>query len=334
MKFVQVVSLFAAAATLSSAHPERMTPYNTRCKATSPRELSNRFRPCPAKRAASLRRRQIANGRVPQRRSDSGFSKCDELQYTTIQDDTCLLAPDAVWGPYAIDGEIYRHDVRESQEGVELYLDIGVIDVETCEPLPNAYLTIWHCNSTGSYSGFTGIAPNTAELIDGWIKNSDGTTDEEKFLRGITSTDTEGMAEFLTIFPGHYVTRSTHIHLTVQTNHIGQLFFDESLIKSVYALSPYAAHLATLNRTTNAEDSLYATANGNGYSAVISVSNLGDAVADGLVGYITVGVNSSAAGLTTSGGSMNPIGIIPTVSVADSVRAQATAVDAADGYSS
>ena len=143
------------------------------------------------------------------------------------------------------------------------------------------------------------------------------------------------------------MTRSTHIHLTVQTNvtdsssysaasvqHIGQLFFDEALINSVYALSPYAAHLATLNRTTNAEDSLYATANGNGYSAVISVSNLGDAVADGLVGYITVGVNSSAAGLTTSGGSVNPIGIIPTVSVADSVRAQATVVDAADGYSS
>jgi hypothetical protein len=26
------------------------------------------------------------------------------------------------------------HDVRESQEGVELYLDIGVIDVETFEP--------------------------------------------------------------------------------------------------------------------------------------------------------------------------------------------------------
>ncbi|KAN0120205.1 aromatic compound dioxygenase [Hyaloscypha variabilis] len=321
MKFVQVISL-AAAATLSSAHPERLTPESAKREMVShgtdkcARQIEARKEAALAKQAASLRRRQIANGRVPQRRSDVGIGKRDELQYTTIQNDTCLLAPDAVWGPYAIDGEIYRHDVRESQEGVELYLDIGVIDVETCEPLPNAYLTIWHCNAAGSYSGFTGIAPNTAELIDGWIKNSDGTTDEEKFLRGITSTDTEGMAD-------------THIHLTVQTNvtdsssysaasvqHIGQLFFDEALINSVYAISPYAAHLATLNRTTNAEDSLYATANGNEYSAIISVSNLGDAVADGLVGYITVGVNSSAAG------------------VADSVRAQARAVDAADGYSS
>jgi hypothetical protein len=166
------------------------------------------------------------------------------------------------------------------------------------------------------------------------------------FLRGIMATDEEGMAEFLTIFPGYYVTRSAHIHLTVQTDvgngsssyssasvqHIGQLFFEESLINSVYELDPYSAHLDTLNRTTNSEDPLYTSANGGGYSAVVSVSYLGDSIEDGLVGYITVGVNSTAAGLTTTGGSVNPVGVIPTVSVASSVRAAATAVDIADGY--
>lgn len=161
------------------------------------------------------------------------------------------------------------------------------------------------------------------------------------------ATDEEGIAEFLTIFPGYYITRSTHIHVTVQTavgngtnssyssasvQHIGQLFFDESLINSVYELDPYSAHLSTLNRTTNSEDKLYTTANGDGYSSVVSVSLLGDSIADGLVGYITLGVNSTAAGLTTSGGSVNPIGVIPTVSVAESARAAATAVDVADGY--
>jgi protocatechuate 3,4-dioxygenase beta subunit len=45
--------------------------------------------------------------------------------------------------------------------------------------LPDAYLTIWNCNATGSYSGFTGISPDTVELIDGYTKNADGTTDEE-----------------------------------------------------------------------------------------------------------------------------------------------------------
>jgi hypothetical protein len=61
-------------------------------------------------------------------------SKREELRYTTIQNDTCVLAPETVWGPYAVDGEIYRHDLREQQEGLDFYLDIGVIDVETCEP--------------------------------------------------------------------------------------------------------------------------------------------------------------------------------------------------------
>jgi hypothetical protein len=158
-------------------------------------------------------------------------------------------------------------------------------------------------------------------------------------------TDTEGMAEFLTVFPGYYSSRTTHIHLTVQTNvtnsssyntastqHLGQLFFNETLLNEIYALAPYSTHLATLNRTTNAEGSLYASANGNGYSAVVSVSKLGAALADGLVGYITIGVNTSTTAAVTTGGSVNPIGVIPTLSIDDSIRASATLVDQAAGY--
>lgn len=49
---------------------------------------------------------------------------------------------------------------------------------------------------------------------------------------------------------------------------------------------------------------------------------------------ITIGVNTSAEAAVTTGGSVNPQGLIPTVSVASSKLAQATAVDVADGYSS
>lgn len=131
---------------------------------------------------------------------------------------------------------------------------------------------------------------------------------DRTFLSGVMKTDIEGMAEFLTIFPGDYASRTTYVHLTVQptssiapattafVQHIGQLFFNECYINEVYVLKPYSSHLATLNRTTNSEDALYTSANGNGYSAVISVNKIGDALTDGLVGYITVGVNTSAAG--------------------------------------
>jgi len=36
---------------------------------------------------------------------------------------------------------------------LEKLLDIGVINVETCEPLPNVLVDIWQANATGHYAG-------------------------------------------------------------------------------------------------------------------------------------------------------------------------------------
>ncbi|EIM88812.1 aromatic compound dioxygenase [Stereum hirsutum FP-91666 SS1] len=330
------------------AHPERMTPEIAKreigvATGSCAEQISARREATLERRRASLFERRMANGHVTpiQARSLEERNK-----YATIQNDTCVLSPDTIWGPYGIDGELYRHDVREGQEGIDFYLDIGVIDVETCEPLPNAYLGIWNSNASGTYGGFTGIDPNTAELRDGWSTQADGTTDETTFLRGVMSTDETGIAEFLTIFPGYYITRTTHIHVTVQTNvtdddysygdasvqHIGQIFFDEDLINAVYETSPYSDHLSTLNRTLTDVDSVYTVAATAGYSPVVSVEKLGDDYEDGLVGYITIGVNTSAAGLATTGNSVNPQGYLPTVTLSASAQASASSVDAADGY--
>lgn len=32
-------------------------------------------------------------------------------------------------------------------------MDIGIIDVETCEPVENALVDLWHANATGYYAG-------------------------------------------------------------------------------------------------------------------------------------------------------------------------------------
>ncbi|KAJ5557058.1 hypothetical protein N7494_000973 [Penicillium frequentans] len=313
---------------------------NSRSTGACKVQIEARRQATAAKRGAKARTRREARGV-----SDS-HALSDRSIYETIPNRTCILAPETVWGPYGIDNELHRHDVRESQSGINLYLDIGLIDVETCEPLPDAWLTIWACNATGSYSGFTGIDPDTSDLLSGFEKRTDGTTDDKTFLRGISKTDSEGMTEFLTIFPGYYISRTTHIHVTVQTNvtgkdtsynqasvqHLGQLFFEEELINSVYQLQPYKDHLSTLNRTTNAEDSLYSTANSDGYSAVVSTALLGHVIADGLVGSITIGVNRSATPAETTGGSVNVVGYLPTASPTAGAQAAAYVIDAEEGY--
>lgn len=38
---------------------------------------------------------------------------------------------------------IFHSDVSEDQEGVPVWLDIEVIDIETCAPVPKKYIEIW-----------------------------------------------------------------------------------------------------------------------------------------------------------------------------------------------
>lgn len=61
----------------------------------------------------------------------------------------CVLAPEVTQGPYFVTGEYVRNNVKECQEGVDLFLDMQFINVNTCEPVPNIFLDIWHANATG-----------------------------------------------------------------------------------------------------------------------------------------------------------------------------------------
>ncbi|KGO68389.1 hypothetical protein PITC_070140 [Penicillium italicum] len=152
---------------------------------------------------------------------------------------------------------------------------------------------------------------------------------------------------FWRIFQGvFWGSQKNHIHVTVQTNatckdtsysnsgvqYLYQLFLDEDLINSVYQLASYNDHLSTLNRTTNSQDSLYSIANVDGYSAVVSMSKLGDSLADVLVGHITICVSHSAPPAETTSGSDNVAGALPTVTPTPDARAAAYALDASDGY--
>jgi protocatechuate 3,4-dioxygenase beta subunit len=190
----------------------------------------------------------------------------------------CTLSPELEVGPYYVNYELMRKDIREDRAGLPLHLKIVLMNAKTCLPLTGAAVDVWHCDAMGIYSGYTknnpdsmggpggpegrpnepnGMPPPPPQ--DGM--GHDGPpgmkqTDQETFLRGVQLTGKDGAAEFLTIYPGWYVSRDTHIHLEVHIGgnpgekkyagghvcHIGQIAFPDELSDAVAKLEPYAQH--------------------------------------------------------------------------------------------
>lgn len=55
---------------------------------------------------------------------------------------------------------LIRKDIRETEPGIDLFLDVQITNVNTCEPIKGVYVDFWMANSTGVYSDFA--SENTA----------------------------------------------------------------------------------------------------------------------------------------------------------------------------
>jgi protocatechuate 3,4-dioxygenase beta subunit len=187
---------------------------------------------------------------APRTRSDGDLAD--------LFDDTssCTLTPELTEGPFYFDADSIRSDVRENREGVTLRLAIRVRDAESCDPIRSAVVDIWQCDAEGHYSGIE---------------------DDENYLRGAQVTNSAGIVEFLTIYPGWYQGRTVHIHAKVhldkQTVLTTQLFFDEKTQRAVSRSAPYS-----VGDTDNATDNIFNEAlvmathpEGDGYLGTISV---------------------------------------------------------------
>lgn len=48
---------------------------------------------------------------------------------------------------------LIRNDVRETQPGIDLLLDVQITNVSTCKPMSRVYVDFWNANGTGVYFG-------------------------------------------------------------------------------------------------------------------------------------------------------------------------------------
>ncbi|KAK3942635.1 Intradiol ring-cleavage dioxygenase [Diplogelasinospora grovesii] len=341
MHFSKIAALAAAFGPLVSAHPGHDHKAELAERAAILSKLSRKdLSHCAAKlkargiEARSIKRRNALAAEILKRsnikrdvtevlatshHSSESYTLATPESTIFATNNSCVLSPEVTEGPYYVAGEYIRQNVIESQAGVNLTLDIQVLDTETCEPVTGAYLEIWHCNSTGVYSGVS-ASGNGNSATD--TSNLDAT-----FLRGVQLTDSDGTVQFDTLFPGHYTGRTNHIHVMVHMNatatttnntlldtthvgHVGQIFFDQDLVTQVEATSVYAANTQTL--TTNDEDGIL-TQEAATSDPLMEYVLLGSSVDEaGLLGWISFGINttlskevSAAATLYETGGQTN-----------------------------
>lgn len=165
--------------------------------------------------------------------------------------DACVESPEETAGPFPIKtpAQLVRENIIGNRTGVPLMIMLNIQDInDNCNPIAGALVDIWHCDAQGNYSEYAG--------------QLDGDFTSESFLRGRQTTDANGNASFVSIFPGWYPGRTPHIHLEVKNSAgtsllISQISWDNDTSNDVYSTQDYNGDADT----NNSNDGLVSDAN-------------------------------------------------------------------------
>lgn len=163
----------------------------------------------------------------------------------------CAESPEETAGPFPIKSpaELVRENIIGNRTGVPLMMTFTIQDINNnCAPLSNVLVDVWQCDAAGNYSEYGG-------QLDGNFTN-------ENFLRGRQTTNANGEASFISIYPGWYPGRTPHIHLEVKDSTgksllITQVSFPDNVSETVYATSGYKGTADT----NNSNDGIVSAAN-------------------------------------------------------------------------
>lgn len=158
-----------------------------------------------------------------------------------IDPNACAVSPVETAGPFPIKtpADWIRENIIGDRTGIPLMMQFVIQNTnDDCNPLPGALVDLWHCDAKGNYSEYSG--------------QLDGDFTSEHFLRGRQTTDANGNASFISIYPGWYPGRAPHLHVEVKDSDgnsllITQVAFPEDISTEVYASQEYRGDFDTSN---------------------------------------------------------------------------------------
>ncbi len=163
----------------------------------------------------------------------------------------CAPSPSETEGPYPTKrpADLVRENIIGNRTGVALLIQFTIQNTNNnCVPLAGALVDLWHCDARGNYSEYSG--------------QLHGNFTSETFLRGRQTTNANGLASFISIYPGWYPGRTPHLHVEVKSATgrsllVTQVSFPDNISNTVYATTGYEG----TPDTNNSNDGIVAAGN-------------------------------------------------------------------------
>lgn len=203
----------------------------------------------------------------------------------------CLTSPSETAGPFPTitPSSLVQTNIVGDRTGVAFTINIRILNSNAdCNPLQGAIVDIWHCDKDGNYSEYGGTT----------MQSTDYTS--YHFLRGRQTTDSNGNVNFVSIFPGWYTSRATHIHVHIYNSAgtsllVTQISFPEgsgSAVELVNSATAYGYTKGMSGYTYNANDNVFSDDSTNS-----EMCSLSGSVANGYVLTHEIRVNGPVLGI-------------------------------------
>ncbi|GGH18351.1 intradiol ring-cleavage dioxygenase [Sphingobacterium alkalisoli] len=217
-------------------------------------------------------------------KKDGSNTSTDEAGTDVSVDESCVVTPAETEGPFPTKTptSYVRSDIRKGDGiGVDMTTLITITNVkDNCTPLSGVLVDIWHCDVDGNYSQYGGMQMQSTNY------------QSVNWFRGRQVTDSNGLVNFKTIFPGWYQSRATHIHVHIydasgKSLLVTQIAFQDSLSVDVNTNgSKYGYTKGISGYTYNNRDNVF----GDGVDK--EMSTVTGTMAEGFEMKITLKVNA------------------------------------------